>query len=103
MFEKDRAFVLTEVLRVLADWGVPPTGRGTGEGDAEYWVDEIIGHNGWEPYWEDTRMPREFLANGHTKGHPAPAPVPVGDPYMVKLNAIHADLQMLLTGLRRYF
>lgn len=104
MFEKDREFVRAQVLRVLGDWGVTPSGRGTGPGDVEDWIDHIVAAKGWEPYWEESRMPREFLEKGYVKGgHPAPAPVPVGDPYMVKLDAIHADVQTLLKSLRRYF
>jgi hypothetical protein len=34
---------------------------------------------------------------------PESLPIPTGDPYMVKLNAIHTDVQTLLTGLRSYF
>jgi hypothetical protein len=34
---------------------------------------------------------------------PTPLPILTGDPYMVKLNAIHTDVQTLLTGLRSYF
>lgn len=108
MFEKDRAFVRQEVIRVMRDWGVVPSERGTGEGDVENWVDSIIREKGWEPYWEHERMPREFIANGHTKGGsstptPAPPAVPAGDPYMVKLDAIHADVQTILNGVRKFF
>lgn len=102
MYEKDRTFVTAQVLRVLADWGVVASGVGSGEGDVAYWVDTILAHKGWEPYWEEDRMPREFTKNGHTKGAPPPV-VPAGDPYMVKLDAILADVQILKAGLRRYF
>lgn len=105
MFEKDPIFVRDNVLRVMRDWGVTPTGRGTGEGDFAYWVDSIIAHEGWEPYWENVRMPNEFLANGHVKGGTTPPvvdpPVPPGDPYMVKLNAMHDDLRESRDILRR--
>lgn len=105
MYEKDRAFVVAQVRRVMADWGVVPSGRGSGVGDVDYWADVIINAKGWEPYWEESRMPRAFEEAGYVKGGSSqpPAEVPPGDPYMVKLDAIHADVQTLLTGLRKYF
>ena len=67
MFEKDRQFVIDRVLEVMNDWGVTPSERGSGVGDFEYWADEIIAHNGWEPYWSDSRMPNAFVAAGYHK------------------------------------
>lgn len=107
MFEKDRSFVTQQVLRVMSVWGVQPSGRGTGIGDFEYWVDVIIAAKGWEPYWEEDRMPREFTAAGYHRGlvppDPQPQPTPAGDPYMPVLIRIESKLDQLLTGLRSYF
>ena len=108
MYEKDRAFVLAQVLRVMADWGVTPGPRGSGVGDFEYWTDAIVNAKGWEPYWEESRMPRAFEEAGYHKVGTSTPPPPVvqpppNDPYMVKLNAIHADVQTLVSGLRSYF
>lgn len=106
MFEKDRDFIRQQVLRVLANWGVAPSARGTGPGDVEDWIDHIVAAKGWEPYWEVDRMPREFLSKGYHLGGTAPAPgVPAStDPYMIKLDALDQKLEFLIQGLHpRYF
>lgn len=100
MFEKDRQFVTEQVLRVMHDWGVTPSARGTGSGDFENWVDYIIAAKGWEPYWEDTRMPREFTEHGYVKGgstpQPTPAPTPGAPDYVAILGRIESKIDRIV-------
>lgn len=68
----NRDYIHMQVDAVLADWGVTPSGRGTGVGDVEYWCDEIIAHKGWEQYWVD-RIGQECQKAGYSF-HPIPPP-----------------------------
>lgn len=73
MYDMDRAFIDTQVRRVLANWDVTPSGPGSGVGDVAYWIGVVQGNKGWEPYWED-RIGQECAKSGYTL-HPVPPPV----------------------------
>lgn len=103
MYEKDREFVKARVLEVFAEWGVTPVGRGLGPGDIEYWVDVIIAAKGWEPYWPEFRMPKEFEAAGYKKGVPATPKPTESDQYVVILKRIEDKIDFLTSKLQKYF
>jgi hypothetical protein len=118
MANTDREYIKSQVLRVFQEWGVPPSGRGSGVGDFEYWIDVIQDiHNerpaenrGWESYWEESRMPRAFEEAGYRKLSDIPADLPPanpaptsGDVYLVILARLEGKIDLLTSKLARYF